>query len=75
IQEKYATIFSELRTTETDTDVHIDFVIEYMTSIFIGTLLWWITSETDMTPYHLAQLVIKLVGNGHVTVLGIELEK
>ena len=27
-----------------------------------------------MTPNHLAQLVIKLVGNGHLTVLGIELE-
>ena len=65
IEEKYATIFSQLRITENDIDVPIDFVIEYMTSIFIGTLHWWITSETDMTPNHLAQLVIKLVGNGH----------
>ena len=63
-----------MRITENDIDVPIDFVIEYMTSIFIGTLHWWITSETDMTPNHLAQLVIKLVGNGHLTVLGIELE-
>ena len=75
IEEKYATIFSQLRITENDIDVPIDFVIEYMTSIFIGTLHWWITSETDMTPNHLAQLVINLVGNGHLTVLGIELEK
>ena len=75
IEEKYATIFSQLRITENDIDVPIDFVIEYMTSIFIGTLHWWITSETDMTPNHLAQLVIKLVGNGHLNVLGIELEK
>lgn len=75
IEEKYATIFSQLRITENDIDVPIDFVIEYMTSIFIGTLHWWITSETDMTPNHLAQSVIKLVGNGHLTVLGIELEK
>ena len=75
IEEKYATIFSQLRITENDIDVPIDFVIEYMTSIFIGTLHWWITSETDMTPNHLAQLVIKLVGNGHLAVLGIELEK
>lgn len=75
IEEKYATIFSQLRITENDIDVPIDFVIEYMTSIFIGTLHWWITSETDMTPNHLAQLVIKLVSNGHLTVLGIELEK
>lgn len=75
IEEKYATIFSQLRITENDIDVPIDFVIEYMTSIFIGTLHWWITSETDMTPNQFAQLVIKLVGNGHLTVLGIELEK
>lgn len=75
IEEKYATIFSQLRITENDIDVPIDFVIEYMTSIFIGTLHWWITSETDMTPNHLAQLVIKLVGICHLTVLGIELEK
>ena len=54
IEEKYATIFSQLRITENDIDVPIDFVIEYMTSIFIGTLHWWITSETDMTPNHLA---------------------
>ena len=72
IEEKYATIFSQLRITENDIDVPIDFVIEYMTSIFIGTLHWWITSETDMTPNHLAQLVIKLVGNGHLTVLRSE---
>ena len=75
IEEKYATIFSQLRITENDIDVPIDFVIEYMTSIFIGTLHWWITSETDMTPNHLAQLVIRLGGNGHLTFIGIELEK
>lgn len=75
IYEKYADIFSKLKITENDIEVPIDFIIEYMTSIFIGTLHWWITSDTDMTPNHLARLVIKLVGNGHLTVLGIEIDK
>ncbi|WP_438756736.1 TetR/AcrR family transcriptional regulator [Enterococcus sp. AZ126] len=75
IYEKYADIFSKLKITENDIEVPIDFIIEYMTSIFIGTLHWWITSDTDMSPNHLARLVIKLVGNGHLTVLGLEIDK
>ncbi|MGC6768559.1 TetR/AcrR family transcriptional regulator [Enterococcus sp. LJL128] len=75
LYEKYADTLSRLRITENDIEVPIDFIIEYMTSIFIGTLHWWITSDTNMTPNHLARLVIKLVGNGHLTVLGIEIEK
>lgn len=75
IYEKYKDIFSKLRITENDIEVPLDFIIEYMTSIFVGTLHWWITSDTDMSPNDLARLVIKLVGNGHLTVLGIEIEK
>ncbi|WP_086348218.1 TetR/AcrR family transcriptional regulator [Candidatus Enterococcus clewellii] len=75
LYEKYADTFAQLKITENDIEVPIDFIIEYMTSIFIGTLHWWVTSDTDMTPNHLARLVIKLVGNGHLTVLGIEIEK
>jgi AcrR family transcriptional regulator len=75
ICEKYADIFSTLKITENDIEVPIDFIIEYMTSIFIGTLHWWITSDTDMSPNHLARLVIKLIGNGHLTVLGLEVDK
>lgn len=75
IYEKYADIFSRLKITENDIEVPIDFIIEYMTSIFTGTLHWWITSDTDMSPNHLARLVIKLVGNGHLTVLGLEIDK
>lgn len=74
LYEKYDDIFSKLKITENDIEVPIDFIIEYMTSIFIGTLHWWITSDTDMPPEDLARLVIKLVGNGHLTVLGIEIE-
>ncbi|MEI5992997.1 TetR/AcrR family transcriptional regulator [Candidatus Enterococcus mansonii] len=75
IYEKYAYIFCTLKITENDIEVPLDFIIEYMTSIFTATLHWWITSDTDMSPNHLARLVIKLVGNGHLTVLGIEIEK
>lgn len=74
LYEQYAHIFDRLKITENDIEVPMDFIIEYMTSIFIGTLHWWLTTDSDMTPNHLAKLVIKLVGNGHLTVLGIEIE-
>ncbi|MCV2498034.1 TetR/AcrR family transcriptional regulator [Melissococcus plutonius] len=75
LSEKYSNIFAKLKITENDIEVPIDFIIEYITSIFIGTLHWWITSNTDMTANHLAQLVIKLVSNSHLTVLGIKIEQ
>lgn len=75
LYEKYNHIFKQLRITENDIEVPMDFIVEYMTSIFVGTLHWWITSDTDMSANHLARLVIKLVGNGHLTVLGIEIER
>lgn len=76
IYEQYESVFSKLRITENDIEVPMTFVIEYMTSIFVGTLHWWITTDdTTMTANQLARLVVKLVGNGHLTVLGIEIEK
>lgn len=75
LSEKYSNIFAKLKITENDIEVPIDFIIEYITSIFICTLHWWITSNTDMTANHLAQLVIKLVSNSHLTVLGIKIEQ
>lgn len=75
LYEKYNHIFKQLQITENDINVPIDFIVEYMTSIFVGTLHWWLTSGTDMPANHLARLVVKLVGNGHLTVLGIEIEK
>lgn len=75
LNEQYAHIFDRLKITENDIEVPMDFIIEYMTSIFIGTLHWWLTTDSEMTPEHLAKLVIKLVGNGHLTVLGLEIEK
>ncbi|WP_303754417.1 TetR/AcrR family transcriptional regulator [Enterococcus sp. S86.2] len=75
LNEQYADVFNRLKITENEIEVPMDFIIEYMTSIFIGTLHWWLTTDSQMTPEHLAKLVIKLVGNGHLTVLGIEIEK
>lgn len=74
LDEKYAHVFQRLKITENDIEVPMDFIIEYMTSIFVGTLHWWITSETTMDANSLAKLVIKLVGNGHLTILGIEID-
>ncbi|MFC4772107.1 TetR/AcrR family transcriptional regulator [Enterococcus hermanniensis] len=71
---KYAHIFNQLKITENDIEVPLDFIIEYMTSIFVGTLHWWITSDTDMDADDLSKLVVKLVGNGHLTILGIEID-
>ena len=68
------TIFFKIKITESSIEVPLDFVIEYMTSIFVGTLHWWLTADSQMTPDQLAKLVIKLVANGHLTVLGIEIE-
>ncbi|MDH6364746.1 AcrR family transcriptional regulator [Enterococcus sp. PF1-24] len=75
LYDTYDDLFQKLRITENDIEVPIDFIVEYMTSIFTGTLHWWLTSETEMSANHLARLVIKLIGNGHLTVLGIEIEK
>ncbi|MDR0922016.1 MAG: TetR/AcrR family transcriptional regulator [Lactobacillales bacterium] len=75
IRQKYTELFTTLRITENDIEVPIDFVIEYMTSIFTGTLRWWVTSNGEMKPCQMAALVIKLIGNGHLTVLGIEVER
>ena len=68
LNEQYAHIFDRLKITENDIEVPMDFIIEY-------TLHWWLTTDSEMTPEHLAKLVIKLVGNGHLTVLGLEIEK
>lgn len=72
---KYQDIFDSLKITENNLEVPIDFIIEYMTSIFMGTLHWWLTTDSEMPPEALARLVIKLVANGHLTVMGIEVDQ
>lgn len=70
---QYEETFSKLKITENDIEVPVSFIIEYMTSIFIGTVHWWVTTDSDFDSSHMARLVIKLVGNGHLTVLGIDI--
>lgn len=72
LDQQYAEIFNQLKITENEIEVPIDFIIEYMSSIFITMVHWWLTSESDFPPEQMAHLLIKLVGNGHLTVLGIE---
>lgn len=74
IYNQYAHTFAQLKITENEIEVPMDFIINYMTAIFISTLHWWLTTNSEMTPNHLAQLVIKLVGNGHLTVLGLKID-
>ncbi len=75
IYEKYIDIFDCLRITENDVEIPISFIIEFMSAIYISTLHWWIQNDGAMTSEELAALVIKLIGNGHLTVMGIEVEK
>ena len=75
LTSQYDETFSKLKITENDIEVPISFIVEYMTSIFIGTVHWWITTDSDFSPEHMARLVIKLVGNGHLTVLGIDVQR
>ncbi len=75
LTEKYQDVFSRLKITENDIEVPVDFIIEYMTSIFVGTVHWWVSTDSDFPPEHMSQLVVKLIGNGHLTILGIEVER
>lgn len=75
LTEQYSEIFNQLEVKNNDTTVPIDFVIAYLTSIFVGTLVWWVENQDQLTPQRLAELVIKLVSNGHLTVIGITMNR
>ena len=51
-----------------------DFVISYISSILVGTLDWWVSTSTQMSARDFAHLIIKLISNGHLTVLGVNIE-
>ncbi|RRG03703.1 MAG: TetR/AcrR family transcriptional regulator [Lactobacillus sp.] len=72
LAQHYAEIFDHLLITHNQKKIPTDFIISYMTSIFIGTVNWWVRADSDFSPEHMAKLVIQLVVNGHLTVLGIE---
>ena len=71
LHEKYAHLIAKLNVTESGQSVPTNFIVSYLTSIFTGTLKWWIKSEFDMPSKELARLVIKLISNGHLTVMGV----
>ena len=75
LREKYADLLEKLNVTESGESVPTDFIVAYLTSIFTGTLLWWIKSNFDMPAKELARLVITLVSNGHLTVLGVTINR
>lgn len=75
LHDKYADILDKLNVIESGESVPTDFVVAYLTSIFTGTLLWWIKSDFDMSAKDLAHLVITLISNGHLTVMGITINR
>ncbi|GAB2025902.1 TetR/AcrR family transcriptional regulator [Lactovum odontotermitis] len=75
LSERYAELFQKLEVREQDVVVPSDFVISYITSILVGTLRWWTTSNTTMRSKDFAHLIIKLISNGHLTVLGVNIDR
>ncbi|GFH39870.1 TetR/AcrR family transcriptional regulator [Lactococcus insecticola] len=76
LSERYASIFDRLDVRNEDLKIPTDFVVSYITSIFIGTLKWWINQKNnEMTAREFAALVIKLISNGHLTVLGVNINR
>ncbi|WP_125982036.1 TetR/AcrR family transcriptional regulator [Loigolactobacillus iwatensis] len=73
LQKRYAQLFSQLKITQDETPIPTSFIVSYMTSIFIGTVHWWVYSDGSFSPEHLAKLIIQLIANGHLTVLGLEM--
>ncbi|MDR2464813.1 MAG: TetR/AcrR family transcriptional regulator [Streptococcaceae bacterium] len=72
LREKYQAIFDSLEVKDNVTHVPIEFIIEYMTGIFLSTLRWWVNdSKKEMTAEDMSQLIVKLIGNGHLTVIGL----
>ncbi|WP_019323509.1 TetR/AcrR family transcriptional regulator [Streptococcus mutans] len=75
LRQKYDHLLTKLNVTESGEPVPTDFIVAYLTSIFVGTLMWWIQSDFDMPAKELARLVIKLISNGHLTVMGVNINR
>ena len=71
LQEKYTHLLAKLNVLESGQPVPTDFIVAYLTSIFTGTLYWWLKSDFAMPAKELARLVITLISNGHLTVMGV----
>lgn len=76
LSERYSEIFDSLDVRNEDLKIPTDFVVSYITSIFIGTVNWWIEQKNhEMAANEFASLVIKLISNGHLTVLGVNINR
>jgi AcrR family transcriptional regulator len=74
LNERYSELFDKLEVRERDVIVPTDFVISYISSILVGTLKWWTNNHT-MRARDFAHLIIKLISNGHLTVLGVNIKR
>ena len=76
LSERYSEIFDSLDVRNEDLKIPTDFVVSYITSIFIGTVNWWIEQKNhEMSANEFASLGIKLMSNGHLTVLGVNINR
>ncbi len=75
LSKRYKALFEQLEVREMDVVVPNDFVISYISSILVGTLNWWINSSQQMSSKDFAHLIIKLISNGHLTVLGVNINR
>ncbi|GAX47438.1 TetR/AcrR family transcriptional regulator [Pseudolactococcus reticulitermitis] len=76
LSERYSDIFNSLEVRNDNLKIPTDFVVSYITSIFVGTLKWWIAQKNnEITASEFAALVIKLISNGHLTVLGVNINR
>ncbi|GFH41868.1 transcriptional regulator [Lactococcus hodotermopsidis] len=76
LSEHYSEIFESLDVRNEALKIPTDFVVSYIASIFIGTLKWWIDQKNnEITANDYAALVIKLISNGHLTVLGVNINR
>lgn len=75
LTERYADLFEKLEIREQDVKVPNEFVLTYILSILTGTLNWWISDNSEMTAKNFAHLIIKLISNGHLTVLGVNINR
>lgn len=73
IREKTDEFLTNLRITQNGKDVPNEFIYSYITSTLTGTLNWWLRSDEEFRPAHLAHFMIQLIENSHLTVLGVKL--
>lgn len=75
LSARYDELFQNLEIQEHGMEVPIDFVATYIASMLVGTLTWWVQSDTSISSRYFAHLMIKLISNGHLTVLGVNINR